>query len=650
VAKERILVWVNEDRAGADRVRYTARLADLLQAKWTALYIENRSQSQMGERERGRIEDCLRLAQQLGGKTATIPGAASAKEVLAYARENNVTQVVIGPSRRSRWSAMPLGSTPQDLVRIAGDFTVHVTGAAGDKTETPPKRYRARISTRGIDLLRCLLSLGLVALVTALGDAVRPFVEITIITLLYVAAVLIIAAAFGLIPSLLAAFISVLALDFFFLQPLYSLSIARPEDILSSLLFSIVAVTTSGLASRLREQMLLARSRAKTTADLYAFSRKLAGIVTLDDLLATTAYQVSSMLGSSVVILIGAGEQLAVHARHPVDARINESELAAVRLAWQNNRPVGRDPLTLAGSNWLFIPLSTARGVVGALAMSRGLSGSPITSDEQRLLKALAELAGIAIERLFLVEEIDQARLARESERLRSALLTSIAHDLRTPITAVLGALSGLRGDNERFDPGTRNELLDIAQGEAERLERFVGDILDMTRLEEKALEVRREPVDLGDVVGSALRRARRTLGRRTVKIDLAPDLPMLQLDFVLFEQVLYNLLDNSAKYSPPTSNVCVKGALTNTAVVLSIIDEGTGIPDDDLKRIFDKFYRATTGNFDHGGTGLGLAICRGLVEALGGTIRASNRTDRSGAIFTIKMPTESESATARTQ
>jgi two-component system sensor histidine kinase KdpD len=650
VMRERILVCIGEDSASSDRVRYAAQLANLLQVKWTALYIQNRSQSQLSERERALIEDCIRLAQQLGGQTATLPGAGSAKEILAYARQNNVAQIVVGHSRRSRWSATLLGSIPQDLVRIAGDITVHVIGAATNETETWPNRYRCWTSIKGIDLLPCLLSLGLVALVTALGDAVRPFVELTIITLLYVTAVLITAAAFGLIPSLLAAFISVFALDFFFLQPVYSLSIASPEDIISLLFFSIVAVVTSGLASRLREQMLLARGRAKTTADLYAFSRELAGIVTLDDLLKTTAHQVGSMLGSNIVILIGEGGQLTVRARHPGDVRFDESELAAVRLAWQKNRPEGRGPLTLPYSNWAFIPLSTARGTVGALAVSRSLPGPPIASDEQRLLNALAELAGVAIERLFLAEEIDQARLARESERLRSALLTSIAHDLRTPVTAVLGALSGLRGDYERFDSDTRNELLDIVQAETERLEQFIVGILDMTRLEERALEIRREPLDLGDVVGSALRRARRTLGRHTVKIDLALNLPMLQLDFVLFEQVLYNLFDNATKYSPPNSTIYVKGNHLDTAVVLSIIDEGTGIPDDDLERIFDKFYRAKTGDFDHGGTGLGLAICRGFVEALGGSIAASNRTDRSGAILTIKMPTEGERVTISTQ
>ena len=627
VMRERILVCIGEDSAGPDRVRYAAQLANFLQVGWTALNIQKGSQSKLSERERALIEGCIRLAQQLGGQTATLPGAGSAKEILAYARQNNVAQIVVGQSRRSRWSATLLGSIPQDLVRIAGDITVHVTGAATNETETWPNRYRGWTSIKGIDLLPCLLSLGLVALVTALGDAVRPFVELTIITLLYVSAVLITAAAFGLFPSLLAAFISVFALDFFFLQPVYSLSIANSEDIISLLFFSIVAVVTSGLASRLREQMLLARGRAKTTADLYAFSRELAGIVTLDDLLKTTAHQVGSMLGSSIVILIGEGGRLTVRARHPGDIRFDESELAAVRLSWQNNRPEGRGPLTLADSNWAFIPLSTARGTVGALAVRRSLPGPPITSDEQRLLNALAELAGVAIERLFLAEEIDQARLARESERLRSALLTSIAHDLRTPVTAVLGALSGLRSDYERFDSDTRNELLDIVQAETERLEQFVVGILDMTRLEERALEVRREPVDLGDVVGSALRRARRTMGRHTVKIDLAPDLPMLQLDFVLFEQVLYNLFDNVTKYSPPNSTIYVKGDHLDTAVVMSIIDEGTGIPDDDLERIFDKFYRVKTGDFDHGGAGLGLAICGGFVEALGGSIAASNRT-----------------------
>jgi two-component system sensor histidine kinase KdpD len=226
---------------------------------------------------------------------------------------------------------------------------------------------------------------------------------------------------------------------------------------------------------------------------------------------------------------------------------------------------------------------------------------------------------------------------------LRSALLASIVHDLKTPVTAVLGALSGLRNDFHRFDVRTRTELFDIAQGEAERLERFVSGLLDMTRIETAALEMNPEIVDLADIVGSALRRARRVLGSRVVEVNLASGLPQLPLDVVLFEQVLYNLLDNSAKYSPDKSLVQITGQRCSAEVVLSIIDEGRGIPDDNLERIFDKFYRAPTDGHAQKGTGLGLTICCGFVEALGGAITARNRADRSGSIFTIRLHIERE-------
>ena len=499
-------------------------------------------------------------------------------------------------------------------------------------------RHRAPIETAVA--IPFLVSVGGVALATVLGEALRPFVELAVIPLLYVTVVLITAAAFGLIPSLLASFTSVLALDFFFLPPLYSLRIARAEDFLGLLFFSFVAVTTSGLASRLREQILLARNREKTMGDLYAFSRRLTGIATLKELLETTAQQVGSMLHLAVVVLIEDDEKLMQRASHPTNAQLDEQELAAIRSTWRNKRRLGREPFSLPAVNWQFIPLLTARGAVGALAVARSPFGSPITPDEQRLLRTLAELAGLAIERLFLADEIEQARLARESERLRTALLTSIAHDLRGPVTAVLGALTGLRDDYERFDPDTRNELIGIAQTETERLERFVSSVLHMTRLEAGALEIKREPVHLADVVASAVRRARRSLGTRDIRIALDPELPMLQLDFVLIEQVVYNLLDNAAKYSPENSTISVRGLRGDAEVVLQIIDEGAGIPSNDLERIFEKFYRVTDGALEQGGTGLGLAVCRGFIEALGGSITASNRTDRSGAILTLRLPT----------
>jgi two-component system, OmpR family, sensor histidine kinase KdpD len=520
-------------------------------------------------------------------------------------------------------------------------MTEKVTGRRAETSTDGPNGAKVRILIKTYTL-RCLLSLGLVVAATVVGLAIRSFVHLTIIVLLYVTAVLVSAAASGLIPSLVAAVASALALDFFFVLPFYTLWIADPEDILSVLFFSIVAAFISGLASRLRYQMLLARDREKITADLYSFSRKLTGIVSLADLLAATEAQVASMLEADAVVLLGEDDQLAERVCHPIGARIDELELAALRCAWRSNRLAGRGPFTVAASNWLLVPISTARGPVGVLAIRWCHPATLITTEERRFVLTVAELTGIAVERLFLAEEIDQARLAREADRLKSTLLNSIAHDLRTPVTTMLGALSSLQSDFQQFDPHTRSELLDIAQGEAERLERFVDSLLTMTRLEAGILEMKREPVDLADVVGSAMRRVQKNMGSQRVKISLPSDLPMVALDFVLFEQVLYNLLDNAAKYCPDTSSICVKGERCADTIVLSVSDEGCGIPQSDLERVFEKFFRGTArGGHRQEGIGLGLAICRGFIEALGGTITAGNRMDRPGAVFTIRLPCE---------
>jgi len=301
----------------------------------------------------------------------------------------------------------------------------------------------------------------------------------------------------------------------------------------------------------------------------------------------------------------------------------------------------------LAGEAWLFLPLRTPRGVGAVLGITRDPPNPLLTPDERRLLDALADQAAVAIERIALTAEIDETRVLRETERLRSALLTSISHDLRTPLASVLAALSSLRREDGEQDPEARQELLETAQEEAERLNRFVGNLLDITRLEGDALVVKRDMVDLADVVGSAMRRVRKLLAGRSVKIDIADDLPMVRLDFVLFEQVLFNLLDNAAKYSPPASTVSIRAIRSGDSIALQIADEGSGIPAQDLERVFDKFYRLKSSDRQRAGTGLGLAICRGFIEAQGGTIGASNRKGQPGTVFTITLPLEHDTTPA---
>jgi len=352
------------------------------------------------------------------------------------------------------------------------------------------------------------------------------------------------------------------------------------------------------------------------------------------------------MLKVRVVLLLPNDDSIAVRAGYPPEDTLEEADLAAARWAWQHNRPAGRGSDTLPGGRLLFLPLGTGRGPVAVMGIESGdhesLGPGPILSpDQRRLLDALGDQTAVSIERITLAEDVDRARLMAETERLRSALLTSISHDLRTPLASILGAASSLESYDDLLDTGAKRELLRTIQEEAERLGRFVANLLDMTRLEAGALRPKQEAADLGELVGSALARAGKVLVAHRVEVDLAPDLPLPELDVVLFEQALFNVLDNAAKYAPHGSLVTVRAWAEPAAgeVRLQVMDEGPGLPEAALPHLFDKFYRVEAADRQRPGTGLGLAIARGFVEAMGGHVDAANRTERSGAVFTFVLP-----------
>jgi two-component system sensor histidine kinase KdpD len=645
-AGERVLVCVSEDAGAAGLVRYARRLADRSHAPWTAIYVETARYQRLDDAARDRIAEALRLAERLGGQTMTIPGRGIAEDVVAFAKDNNITQIVIGKSERSRWFEMLHGSVVHDLVRTAGNISVHVIAgeaaasggdaAAASGMTTEPKKK--------LELGPYLVSTGIVAVALGIGLALQQFLAIGNISIVFLTAVLVSAARYGLAPSLYASLLGVLAYNFFFLPPLYTLTITEPENILALIAFLVAAVIASQLAASTRAQAVTARSRARTTEELLAFSRKLSGVATLDDLLWATTYQIASMLKLHVVILMPEGATLAVKAAYPPEDQLAGADIAAAKWSWANNHPAGRGSDTLPGARRLFLPLRTGRGAVGVLGLDRELPGLMLSPDARRLLDALMDLAALAIERIHLQSDLDRTKLQAESERLRSALLTSISHDLGTPLASIIGAASSLKSVGERYGGADREALLSTILDEAERLNRFVGNLLDMTKLESGAIAPKQEMIDLAEIVGTALRRAGKVLAHHRVKVDLAGDLPMLRLDFVLFEQVLFNLLDNAAKYAPPESTVEIRARRRNTMVELHVLDEGHGIPQDQVERIFDKFHRVAEGDRKRPGTGLGLAICRGFVAAMGGTIRARNRADRSGGDFVIELPVVSDS------
>ncbi len=632
-AGEQILACIGGDASSTEVVRHAKRMADSLKAPWSAVHVETGRNLNLNDTERDRIAEAMRLAERLGAEAVTLPGEDVADTIAEYARANNVTHIIIVQPPRSRLLELFRGSLAQQLIRKTGGAGVHVIGRNRDATEprdfaVPAGEPRAYLGS----IVFVAISLGVALLL-------RQELGITSVAMTFLTAVLVSAVVYGLWPALFASFVGMLAYNFFFLPPLYTFTIADPENVVALFFFGITAVIASNLTARVRAQAIVARQRARTTEELYQFSRKLAGAANLDDLLWATVHQMALMLKVRVVILLPEQGTVAVRAGYPPEDTLDAADLAAAKWSWERNHAAGRGSDTLPGAKRLFMPMNTGRGAVGVVGLDRDEPGPILTPDQHRLLNALADQAALAIERVNLVEDVDRARLVAETDRLRAALLTSISHDLRTPLASILGSATSLATQGEALDATTRLDLTRNIQDESERLNRFIGNLLDMTRLETGPLRLRTGAIELSDAIGSALRRAAKILVEHRTQVMLEPHLPMLDLDEVLFEQVLFNLLDNAGKYAPAGSLVTIKAWRDGGHVVVQVLDEGPGIPAADLERVFDKFYRVGGADRRRAGTGLGLAICRGFIEAMHGSITAANRTDCSGTVFTMTLP-----------
>lgn len=636
-AADRVLVCVDDDPRGPSLVRYAKRQADRLRGPWAAVYIEEPRATNLSEEAKDRIAATLRLAEQLGGDAITLPGHKTARELLRYAGKNNYSHIVVGRSRKSRWREFIEGSVSHDLIRDSGDISVHVI--SGKERTGLAQRGLTRAQPRRFKLQPYLWSIGYVGVAFAFGMLLSRTLDVRNIALAFLMAVLASAATAGLWPALFASLIGALAFNFFFLDPLYTFTISDPESVIAFVFFLAAAAITSNLTARVHRQAEAARQRARTTEDLYQFSKKLAGAGTLDDVLWASAHQMASMLKVHIVILLPKGGTLAVRAGYPPDDTLDEADIAAARWAWEHNRTAGRGANTLPGAKRLYLPLITGKTPVGIVGLDSDKEGPLLTPEQQRLFDALADQAAIAIERIQLEADIDKARLAVEADKLRSALLTSISHDLKTPLAAILGAAGTLRDYSNTLPETDRGDLLATIVDESERLNRFIANLLDMSRIETGAMAPNASLQYLDDIVGSALRRAHKIMAHHKVLTDVPVNLPILKLDPVLFEQVLFNLLDNAAKYAPPDTTIRIRAWEDGRWVTIQILDEGPGIPPADLEKVFDSFHRVRKKDHVRAGTGLGLSICKGFIEAMGGTIRAGNRTDRSGAVFTIRMP-----------
>ncbi len=636
-AGERVLVCLDHGGDGPGLVRYARRQADRLRAPWAAIHLETPRDAMRSEEEKSRLAATMRLAEQLGAETVTLPASRVAAEIVTYAGANNFTHIVIGRSGKSWLLELWQGSVTQDLVRYAGDISVHVI--SGRQADGPASGVRTAPPPRPFKLLSYLGSTALVALAVGIGTLLDQTLAVQNLALVFLMAVMIAAVRGGLANGIYASVLAALSFNFFFLEPRYNFTVRDPESVVALVFFLGVALVASNLAAAVQRQAAAARQRAKTTEDLYLFSKKLAGTGTLDDVLWATAFQIASMLKVRVVILLPEAGEIVVKAGYPPDDTLVDADIAAAKWAWEHNRPAGRAADTLPGAKRLYLPLKTGREAVGVIGLDNDRQGPLLTPEQQRLFDALADQAALAIERVQLVSDVDRARLAAETDRLRSALLSSISHDLKTPLASIMGSAGTLKDFHGNLDDTSRLELLSTVIDESERLNRFIVNLLDMTRLGSGTMEPNYALHFPGDIVGTALGRAAKMIASHKIRVSIPQDLPMVRVDAVLLEQVLFNLIDNATKYAPEDTVIELRGWSDGDRISLAVTDEGPGIPVDDLERIFDSFYRVRKGDFVRAGTGLGLSICRGFVEAMGGRIKAANRTDRSGAIFTVSLP-----------
>lgn len=629
---ERIVVAVNELPGADGLVRAAKRSADALHAPWTALYIETQRAQSFGEAEHRRLAAVMNLATQLGGVVATVPATSIVDGLKSFLVDARATQLIVGKTHRSRLFELRHGSVVDRLVRETPGVAVHVLPLEA-ATDDPPARFRIPRgpwgSRRGY-----LWTTLMVAGVTLAASALFHILDLGNVALLYLLPVMAAATLFGLRTGLFAGLASSLAYNFFFLPPTGTLTVNNPENIISILVLLGVAALTSQLTSRVRAQADMAAASARTNAALAGFLRRLTPLGDPVELARTICEDVSRLFDARTVVLVPNGAGLVVQAASGLEFRLETMEMAAAQWAYDNAAPTGKGSGTLAASDWYFQPLRAGEKVQGVIGLARDDGGDPLRPDQLPLLTSLVDQAALALERLRLEEDMRDVEAVRTRDRLRAALLSSVSHDLRTPLTAVMAAAAELHH-------GTTPELIATIESEAARLNRFVANLLDMARVEAGALNLKVEAVDLTDAVAGAAHDARRSLEGHAIELAVPPAMPLVKVDQQLLHHCLLNLLDNAGRYADPGTPIIIEATHSFGMLKLSVIDQGPGLPPGREAEVFETFRRFEGSDRAVGGTGLGLAIVKAFSEAMGMTVEAANRTDRTGARFSLCFPSD---------
>ncbi|HLZ79327.1 MAG TPA: sensor histidine kinase KdpD [Sphingomonas sp.] len=629
---ERVLVAISEQPGCDTLVRVAKRLADALRASWSAVVIETARAEGFGEVERQRIADVLRLAASLGATIARVPAEDVTSGLIDHVEATRSTQLVIGKSRRSWWFEARHGSIVDRLLKGGPEgLALHVIPATTPAER--PRRGLAPLATGWGSPVGYAAALLLVAATTALDYLVQPLVGEGGLDLIYLLPVILAAARYGLRPGLFASVIAGLAYNFFFLPPLYSLTVADPQSVLTMFVLIGIAGFVSHLAGRLRTRATLSARSATENAQVAAFAHALARSSTWQETAATVCSEVGLLLGCDTLLLAERGGVLVPTASQPAAAPLGPVDQAAAEWCLTRGEPAGRGTATLTAADWQFHPLKTALGTLAVLGLSRDDGSDPVPADRTVLLSTLAGQAALAHERLRLEGEMRELGLLKERDRLRAALLSSIGHDLRTPLTGVAGAIEALAAESPDAP------AVALARAQVQRLKRFLGNLVDMVRIDAGALQLAPEPIDLTDAVSSAVHDLRDTLRHNRIDLAIPATLPLIRADPRLLHHILINLLANAAQHGDPEGPIGIEARRVAGAVLLEVRDRGPGIEPGAEEAIFETFARGK-GSDRSGDSGLGLAIVKGFADALGiGVAAATNPA--GGAVFTLRIPEE---------
>ncbi len=638
---DRVMVCISTHPRSQTLVRAGYRLAQELKSEWHVVYVETPSGVPLSELQQAQLGRTLELAETLGAVTHTVIGENIPNSLIDFAGAHQINKLVMGKpiGRRGifNWHASVL----EQVLQRSSALDIYVVGSEDQPTALPVQRFMRQ----RFDLFRYLQATFLVGLVTILGLFLRGALHQTNLVMLYMALVVVAALFMARGAALWTAFLSVCAFDYFFVDPRFSLTVEDTEYLLTFAVFLGAALVINKLAATVREQVRASQQRTIQTTALNSLSRDLTVAMNLDEMLQAVIAHISQTFSREVFVLIPENGQLQLKASSR-QVTLTPTDQGVAAWAFENGHPAGWGTLTHPDCTIRFEPLRTARGTVGVLGVKPPEGARLLSPSQRQMLESFTSLAALGIERAQLNQQANQAQVLGATERLQTALLNSISHDLRTPLVSIQGVLESLieveqsQGNQSaglQLDHAARMDMLDNAHEETLRLNRLVENLLDMTRLEAGTLKIILDLGDIQDVIGSTLNHLAMYLFDRPVEVKIAPDLPLVPMDFVLIEQVMINLLDNALKYSPSGSRLGIQAWQVGSEVLVEVSDEGLGIPPEDLERIFNKFYRVERPGGVKG-TGLGLSICKGIIEAHSGRIWARNR-ESGGAAFTFALP-----------